>query len=102
MAEGEQVEEFVQDTSKGKGDWVKCVNSVASDELKSHTTMFAPQKNPDYHAMVPRARNQIVGWIDQAWYDSSDAQVESAEDIVEQCEVEAEGEGAASGGAEEP
>ncbi|EMC98096.1 hypothetical protein BAUCODRAFT_86437 [Baudoinia panamericana UAMH 10762] len=58
-------------TSRSKGAWVKCVNSVASDELKAHTSMFAPQWNRDYHAMLPRARDQIAAWVDNEWYESS-------------------------------
>lgn len=71
MAEGEQVQDYVDDTSKSKGRWVKCTNDLATDELKAHTSMFTPQKNPDYHAMVPRARDQIAAWIDSQWYESS-------------------------------
>lgn len=71
MDQGEQVQAFADDASKGKGNWVKCVNSVAADELRSHTQMFTPARNPDYHAMVPRARDQIVEWIDEGWYEDS-------------------------------
>ena len=71
MTEGEQVQEYVDDTSKSKGRWIKCVNGAASDEVRAHTSMFAPERNPDYHAMVPRARDLIVEWIDSGWYESS-------------------------------
>lgn len=71
MEQGEQVQAFADDASKGKGNWVKCVNENAADELRSHTQMFTSSKNPDYHAMVPRARDQIVDWIDPMWYQGS-------------------------------
>ena len=71
MHEGEQVQQFAEDTSKSKGHWVKCVNEAASDELKAHTSMFSPQKNPGYHAMLPLARDEIVKWVDTRWYESS-------------------------------
>lgn len=71
MEHGEQVHQFVEDTTKSKGRWVKCVNADAGDELSAHTSMFLKDKNPDYRNMVPRARDQIVEWIDMAWYEES-------------------------------
>lgn len=71
MEHGEQVQEFADDTSKSKGHWVKCVNDDAADELKAHTSMFSPQRNANYHSMLPRARDQIVDWVDTTWYESS-------------------------------
>ena len=70
MDEGEQVQEYAEDTTKSKGHWVKCVNELAGDELRAHTSMFEPRRNPDYHAMVPRARDQIIDWMDDDWYHS--------------------------------
>ena len=72
MQDGEKVHQFTEDVSKGKGEWVKCVNRVAQDELRSHTSMFAPQRNPDYHAMLPRARDWIARWVDEGWYDGAE------------------------------
>ena len=71
MTDGEQVEEYALDTSKNKGHWVKCVNEVASDEITAHRSVFSPQKNNNYHTMVPLARDLIAGWIDQEWYESA-------------------------------
>lgn len=75
MEQGEQVQEFVQDVERSKGRWVKCVNQSATDEITAHTTIFAADKNPDYHSMVPRARDQIVEWIgmESEWYLRSEA-----------------------------
>ncbi|KAI5357808.1 Putative alpha/Beta hydrolase [Septoria linicola] len=70
-AESEQVRAFADDRSKSKGRWVKCVNSLAQDEISGHQNLFTPNLNPDYHAMVPRARDQILEWIDQEWYERS-------------------------------
>lgn len=85
MEQGEQVEEFVQDAKRSKGRWVKCVNIAATDEITAHTSIFAADKNPDYHSMVPRARDQIVEWIgiESEWYlrsmeDSKDEQMRGA------------------------
>lgn len=86
MEQGEKVHEFAEDTSKSKGTWVKCVNSAASDELRAHTGFFKPDRNPDYHAMVPRARDQIVGWIDMGWYESSQGKEPGVEDLEKDVE----------------
>ena len=77
-AESEQVREFADDRSKSKGRWVKCVNSIAGDEITAHQSIFVPEKNPDYHAMLPRARDQVLEWIDQAWYERSGSGNEQA------------------------
>ncbi|TKA78461.1 hypothetical protein B0A55_04968 [Friedmanniomyces simplex] len=76
MEHGVEVYQFVEDTSKSKGDWIRCVNSVATDELKAHTSLFAPQRNPDYHAMLPRARDWLVEWVEGEWYETSSGRVE--------------------------
>jgi pimeloyl-ACP methyl ester carboxylesterase len=72
MKEGEKVQEFAQDTSKKKGEWVRCMNDVAKDELKAHTSMFAPGRNPGYYNMLPIARDRIVSWIDKSWYEGAE------------------------------
>ncbi|CAK3808376.1 Hypothetical predicted protein [Lecanosticta acicola] len=80
MEHGEQVQEFIEDTTKSKGKWVKCVNAKVGDELSAHTSMFSKGKNPDYGDMVPRARDQILEWIDGNWYeDSADEQKQAAQ-----------------------
>lgn len=71
VEQGEKVREFAADTTKSKGRWVKCVNPSASDEVTSHTAMFSPKENPDYEPMKTRARDQIMSWVDSAWYESS-------------------------------
>lgn len=78
-AENEQVRAFADDRSKSKGRWVKCVNSIAGDEITAHQSMFVPDKNPDYHAMLPRARDQVLEWIDWKWYEQSEKKGEGEE-----------------------
>lgn len=91
MEQGEQVQEFVDDVSKSKGMWVKCVNEVAGDELRAHTSMFTPSKNPGYHGMLPKARDWITEGVDQAWYESSvSAREEQADGGAEENAVDVE------------
>lgn len=75
MEEGEKVKEYAEDMSKNKGTWVKCVNPFVGDELRAHTSMFEAKRNPDYHRMLPRARDYIVDWVDQSWYEGSDGPI---------------------------
>ncbi|KAK3683099.1 hypothetical protein LTR37_020560 [Vermiconidia calcicola] len=72
MDHGDQVQDYADDTNISKGHWVKCVNEVAPDELRAHTSMFSPQRNPDYYAMVPLARDQIVESIETEWYENAE------------------------------
>ena len=71
VAEGEKVQAFAQDVTKSKGHWIRCVNHAAPDEIAAHTSMFAPDANPDYHDMLARARDQIAEWVDREWYESA-------------------------------
>ncbi|TKA29181.1 hypothetical protein B0A50_03691 [Salinomyces thailandicus] len=84
MEQGEKVAEFAEDSTKSKGHWVKCVNEMASDELRAHTSMFEPSRNPDYHNMLTRARDQVAEWVDKSWYeDSKDDASEGAQEETE-------------------
>ncbi|KAK3680234.1 hypothetical protein LTR78_000612 [Recurvomyces mirabilis] len=71
MEEGEEVDRYAKDLTKDKGNWVKCVNAVAQDEVTAHRSMFNPPKNPDYHAMVSRSRDWLDGVVDKQWYEAS-------------------------------
>lgn len=82
MQDGEKVQEFARDTSKKKGDWVQCRNDVAKDELKAHTSMFAPGRNPGYYNMLPLARDRIVGWVDKSWYEDDEHHQGEGEDAI--------------------
>ena len=97
MKEGEKVQEFARDTSKKKGDWVRCMNNVAKDELKAHTSMFAPGKNPGYYNMLPMARDRIVSWMDKSWYEDMEKEYKDGESASELREDNSD----AAGGAEE-
>lgn len=80
MHNGEQVQQYAEDTSKSKGRWVKCVNEAVSDELKAHTSMFSPRTNPNYHSMRDAARDEIVRWVVGEWYESSAVHEEKEEE----------------------
>lgn len=62
-----EVKNFADDPMKSKGQWEKCVNEVAEDEVRAHTSMFEPKRNSDYYAMVPRARDWVVKAVNNVW-----------------------------------
>lgn len=92
MKDGEKVQQFAQDTSKKKGDWVRCRNDIAKDELKAHTSMFAPGRNPGYYNMLPMARDRIVGWVDKEWYGEAGENEEDGENAADSVGADEEGE----------
>ena len=48
------------------------VNDKATDETVAHMSMFTPRDYPGYYRLSERAKKLIVGWVDPAWYDSSE------------------------------
>ena len=67
MSDGKQVNDFAKDVCKDKGEWMRCVNSVVNDEVSAHTSMFAADANPGYHAMLPLARDWVVDCVRREW-----------------------------------
>lgn len=57
--------------SMGKGTWIEAVNTKAEDEIGAHTAMFTPRDHPGYYSMSDKARNLVVTWVDNAWYEGS-------------------------------
>ena len=54
------------------------VNEKAGDETVAHTTMFAPRENPGYYRLSHRAKDLIVEWVDQEWYENSEPKSKKA------------------------
>ncbi|KAH9903649.1 hypothetical protein F4778DRAFT_92794 [Xylariomycetidae sp. FL2044] len=53
------------------GIWREAVNDKARDEVGAHMAMFEPDANPGYHQLSDDAKNLIVGWAKNDWYESS-------------------------------
>lgn len=59
-------------SEKNRRCFEKAVNEKAVDETKAHMTMFFPRENPGYYKMGKRARELVVKWVEDGWYESSD------------------------------
>ncbi|RYO78129.1 hypothetical protein DL763_009765 [Monosporascus cannonballus] len=53
------------------GVWKEAVNDKASDETTAHMTMFEPKENPGYTQLSVDAKNLIVEWSRNEWYELS-------------------------------
>lgn len=57
-----------------KGTWVRCVNTKVENEISAHRAMFTPKSNSDYDNMSNRAKAFVHEWLDEAWYNRSEAE----------------------------
>ncbi|KAI9744791.1 MAG: hypothetical protein M1818_001716 [Claussenomyces sp. TS43310] len=49
----------------------EAINDAASDETLAHMAMFTPKDNPGYYTLSEEAKNLIVKWTTNEWYESS-------------------------------
>lgn len=57
-------------------DWKKffepAMNNKAKDEINAHMEMFLPRSNPGFYRLGEAAKEHIVSWVDQTWYEGSE------------------------------
>ncbi|KAI8962421.1 hypothetical protein F5Y11DRAFT_357020 [Daldinia sp. FL1419] len=53
------------------GLWMEAVNDKSTDEIGAHMAMFEPKDNPGYRKLSEDAKNLIVRWSRNEWYESS-------------------------------
>lgn len=51
--------------------WHDAINDLAPDEVQAHMMMFYPKDNPGYHSMSEMARDLIVKWTTNDWYETA-------------------------------
>ncbi|KAI1144362.1 hypothetical protein F5Y05DRAFT_25142 [Hypoxylon sp. FL0543] len=56
---------------KDAGLWIEAVNDKAKDETGAHMAMFEPKENPGYRKLSEDAKNLIVKWSRNEWYEAS-------------------------------
>lgn len=78
-----------------KNFFIPAVNDKAEAETLAHMAMFEPANNPGYYSMGEHAKEQIIDWAENAWYEDSDGptkgvSIEDEVEIVEKPEAEEE------------
>ncbi|KAI0431469.1 hypothetical protein F5Y09DRAFT_330293 [Xylaria sp. FL1042] len=53
------------------GIWKEAINDVATDETGAHMTMFESKENPGYARLSEDAKDLIVTWSKNDWYETS-------------------------------
>jgi hypothetical protein len=61
------------------------VNDKVTAETFAHMTMFEPKNNPGYYSMSEHAKEKIIDWAENEWYEDSDGPTKGVgiEDEVE-------------------
>ncbi|KAK8873994.1 hypothetical protein PGQ11_004508 [Apiospora arundinis] len=58
------------------GEWKEAINDKATDEIGAHMGMFEPKENPGYSQLSDDAKNMIVKWAKNDWYETSSRELE--------------------------
>ncbi|KAI0458391.1 hypothetical protein F5B21DRAFT_25399 [Xylaria acuta] len=58
-------------TKMAAGVWKEAVNDMAADETGAHMTMFEAKENPGYARLSEDAKELIVTWSKNEWYETS-------------------------------
>lgn len=61
-----------KDSKKHQLKWIKAVNDKAKDEATAHMNMFSPKENPGFYVLAETAKEIIIKWVDQGWYQGSE------------------------------
>ncbi|KAI1505428.1 hypothetical protein F5X99DRAFT_404912 [Biscogniauxia marginata] len=57
------------------GVWKEAVNDAATDETGAHMSMFEPKHNPGYSKLSEDAKNLVVSWSKNEWYETSGREI---------------------------
>ncbi|KAF2643939.1 hypothetical protein P280DRAFT_355625, partial [Massarina eburnea CBS 473.64] len=73
-----------------KGDlrkyFIPAVNDKSEAETWAHMTMFEPKNNPGYYSMSEHAKEHLIEWLENAWYEESDGPTTNI-GVEDECEI---------------
>ena len=52
--------------------WEGAANEKVADEIGAHMSMFLPRDNPGYYKLCEKAKERVVGWVEEGWYEASE------------------------------
>ncbi|KAF1962204.1 hypothetical protein CC80DRAFT_435031 [Byssothecium circinans] len=52
--------------------FIPAVNDKAEAETLAHMTMFEPRNNPGYYSMSEHAKEHLIEWAENQWYEESE------------------------------
>ncbi|KAI1330450.1 hypothetical protein F5Y16DRAFT_363219 [Xylariaceae sp. FL0255] len=58
-------------SKQAAGIWREAVNDAATDETGAHMAMFEVKENPGYEKLAEEAKDLIVSWSKNDWYETS-------------------------------
>ncbi|KAJ9665277.1 hypothetical protein H2201_004569 [Coniosporium apollinis] len=61
-----------REESRTRKYWVEARNDRAMDEIAAHVSMFGPRENPGFYGMSDQAKDAVVSWCKDKWYEEGD------------------------------
>ena len=71
-AAGERTFCTIPRSEKNSRVFEKVLIEQAADEMGAHISMFFPRDNRGYYGMSERAKELVVRWVEEGWYESSE------------------------------
>ncbi|KAI2642828.1 hypothetical protein GGS21DRAFT_499822 [Xylaria nigripes] len=58
-------------SKEAAGVWIEAINDAATDETGAHMSMFESKHNPGYRRLSEDAKDLVVSWSKNEWYETS-------------------------------
>ncbi|KAJ9638906.1 hypothetical protein H2199_006766 [Coniosporium tulheliwenetii] len=66
-----------REESRTRKYWVEARNDRAMDEIAAHVSMFGPRENPGFYGMSDQAKDAVVSWCKDKWYEEGDEEAQA-------------------------
>ncbi|KAF2126995.1 hypothetical protein P153DRAFT_74599 [Dothidotthia symphoricarpi CBS 119687] len=72
--------------------WMPAVNDKVTAETDAHMNMFEPRNNPGYYTLSETAKEKLIEWAENEWYEESEGRLmgpaEEEAELVERVDVD--------------